>query len=329
MHASGAPRRGAGEAIPGGAGRGAAPRDARGALRERLRAGPPILLDGALGTELERRGAPAAIPLWSTHALLFRPELVCAIHAEYVRAGTELLTANTFRTQHRTLARAGLAAQAARLCALAVHLARQAIGDRAAAHPVWVAGSDPPLEDCFRPDLVPCEAVLEVEHAAHARNLAAAGADLILCETHNCVREARVAVRAARETGLPVLASFVCGSQARLLSGEPLVRGVEAVARAGAAAVLVNCLPIADVTPCLPVLATGGLPFGVYANLGAPATPEGTGWQADAPPAVFAQAGTAWADAGARLVGGCCGTQPAHIRALADRLARGADGVAR
>lgn len=293
-------------------------------LVTRLRVGPALILDGALGTELERRGVPSTLPLWSANALLTRPDLVREIHAEYVAGGAELLTANTFRTQERTLAKAGLGARAAELTALAVRLAREAARTRAAAGEILVAGSDPPLEDCFRPDLVPHATALATEHAAHARRLSRAGVDLVLSETHNCVDEARAAVIAARDAGLPVLASFVCGPGARLLSGEPLASGVEAVARAGALAVLVNCLPIADVAPCLPVLAASGLPFGVYANLGAPKTPAGEGWQADAPPEAFADAGQTWVAAGARLVGGCCGTRPDHVRALARRLRHGA-----
>ena len=120
---------------------------------ERLRAGPALLLDGATGTELERRGAKSALPLWSAHALLHDPALVGRIHADYVEAGAELLTANTFRTQRRTLERDGVGERAAALTARAVALARAAAagGDR----PVHVLGSAPPLEDCFRPDLVP------------------------------------------------------------------------------------------------------------------------------------------------------------------------------
>lgn len=283
-----------------------------------------MILDGALGTELERRGVPSALPLWSAHALLERPDLVRAIHAEYVAAGAEILTANTFRTQERTLARAGFGARAAELTALAVRLAREAAIASAPEGAVLVAGSDPPLEDCFRPDLVPEDATLAAEHAAHVRNLAGAGVDLLLCETQNCVREARAAVAAARETGLPVLVSFVCGPDARLLSGEPLRRGLEAVAEAGADAALVNCLPLADVAACLPVLAASDLPFGVYANLGAPSTPAGEGWQADVAPQAFADAGVTWAAAGARIAGGCCGTRPDHVRALHERLRRAA-----
>ncbi len=102
----------------------------RGALlRSRILSGRPLLLDGATGTELERRGVPSALPLWSAHALLESPQTVAEIHAEYVAAGAEVLTANTFRTQRRTLERAGMGERAEELTALAVSLARRGAGE--------------------------------------------------------------------------------------------------------------------------------------------------------------------------------------------------------
>jgi S-methylmethionine-dependent homocysteine/selenocysteine methylase len=283
---------------------------------DRLCGGPPLLLDGATGTELERHGVPCALPLWSTHALLHQPDQVRRVHADHVAAGAELLTANTFRTQERTLARGGAGGRGAELTALAVRLAREAAAE--APRPVVVLGSAPPLEDCYSPQLVPAAAALAREHARHAENLAAAGADAILVETMNTLREAHAALRAARATGLPVLASFVCGSGARLLSGEPLRDAVVLASAEGAAAVLVNCLPMRDVPACLAVLAAGPLPFGAYANLGAP---EPEGWRRDdRPPEAFAGAARGWLRAGATVIGGCCGTQPEHIAALAQLL---------
>jgi S-methylmethionine-dependent homocysteine/selenocysteine methylase len=290
-------------------------------LAGRLAAGPPVVLDGALGTELERRGVRSALPLWSTHALLQAPALVRTIHREYAEAGAEILTANTFRTQRRTLARAGLGERAEELTRLAIRLAQEAISEtRLSGSQALVAGSAPTLEDCYRPDLVPDDDALAREHAEHAEHLAAAGVDLILCETLNSVREARAAARAAHGTGRPLLVSFVCGSDARLLSGEDLAAGLDAVAPYAPHAVLVNCLPLEDVEPCLRILAAGGLPFGVYANLGAPSEAGGTGWSADAPPELFADAGADWVARGARIAGGCCGTRPQHVAALARRL---------
>ena len=292
----------------------------RGALEARIRSGALLVLDGATGTELERRGVRTTLPLWSAPALLEQPDVVEQIHADYAAAGADVITANTFRTQRRTLARGGLGERAAELTRRAISLARR--GAHAGAGTVFVVGSAPPLEDCYRPDLVPDATALEREHAEHAHNLAEAGVDAILVETMNCVREAIAATRAARATGLPVIASFVCGAEAKLLSGEALDAGVAAVGEAGACAVLVNCLPPSQVPVCLPALARSGLPFGAYANLGAPNDETGFTRSEDCSPAQFAAHAAEWSAAGARLVGGCCGSTPEQLRAVAARLKR-------
>jgi S-methylmethionine-dependent homocysteine/selenocysteine methylase len=297
----------------------------REGLAARIRSGRPVLLDGALGTELERRSADpraTALPLWSTHALLGDASPIREIHRDYRRAGAEILTANTFRTQRRTLARAGLGNRADELTALAVALAREAAtelgtGDGAVDNrPVWVAGSAPPLEDCYHPERVPDDAALAREHAAHARHLVRAGVDAILVETMNCVREAVAALRAARDAGAPVLVSFVCDREARLLSGEPLAEAVDAAAELAPAAIGVNCVPPDAVAACLRVLARSSRPFLVYTNLTGPCAARAE----DATPDAFAAAALGWVRAGAACVGGCCGTTPAHLRTLAARL---------
>jgi S-methylmethionine-dependent homocysteine/selenocysteine methylase len=294
-----------------------------GELRARIEAAHarrarPLLLDGALGTELERRGVASSLPLWSARALLENPGAVAEIHREYMGAGAELLTANTFRTQRRTLAREGQGERAAELTRLAVELARGAA--RGAARTVLVLGSEAPLEDCYRPDLVPDDRALAREHAEHTEQLAAAGADAILVETRNPAREAGAAARAARATGLPFLASFVCGADARLLSGEPLAAGLAAVAPHAPLSVGVNCLAPSALAPCLAELGRSGLPFSVYANLGRPDPVRGFAPSEDCAPEAYAALALGWALAGAALVGGCCGTRPAHIRALARAL---------
>lgn len=296
-----------------------------GGLRARIRAAqegraPAALLDGALGTELEARGFPTPLPLWSARALLERPSLVASIHADYARAGAELLTADTFRTQRRTLLRGGVGERAAELTRLAVSLCLEAAA--AAPRPAWALGSAAPLEDCYRPDLVPEGDALAREHGEHAELLAAAGADGILVETMNCVREAAAAARAAAATGLPVLVSFVCGAGARLLSGERLEAALSAVAEVAPLAVAVNCLPPAEAEACLPILAASGLPFGVYPNLGAPDPERGFAPSHDCSPAELAARARGWLAAGASFVGGCCGTRPAHVRALAELAGR-------
>jgi homocysteine S-methyltransferase len=292
----------------------------RPALSERLRAHRPLVLDGATGTELERRGVPCELPLWSSWGLLEAPDVVRQVHLDYLGAGVDALTAATFRAHARSLAAAGLETRAAELCELAVRLAREAC--EGAGRHALVLGSAAPLEDCYHPERVPDEDALAREHAAHARHLVRAGADAILVETINTLREGVAAARAAREAGAELLVSFVCDREARLLSGEPLREALDAVARFAPAAVGVNCLPPDAVDPCLPVLQRAGAPVLVYANLGVPGAPHGA-HEGDRTPAAFAGAALRWLSAGAACVGGCCGTTPAHLRALVERLRRG------
>ncbi len=282
-----------------------------------------MLLDGATGTELNRRGVNTDLPLWSARALLQAPDVLGQIHGDYVRAGAELITANTFRTHRRSLARAGLGDQAASLTGLAVSIAREAVRAARVGRDCCVAGSLAPLEDCYSPELVPPQAECEREHAEMARHLAEAGVDLILVETMNTIREARAATRAARATGLPVLTSFVCRSDGCLFSGESLTEAVAAIAPLGVAGLLVNCTPSTTIHEPFGELRRAVLAqparvpvTGLYANIGR--TNNISGWTntADVSPLEYAQLASGWLTQGANLIGGCCGTTPAHIAAL-------------
>lgn len=272
------------------------------------------LLDGALGTELTRRGCDTRLPLWSARALLDAPEVVAQIHADYRAAGAEVLTANTFRTNRRALDKAGLGDQVAALTGRAVRLAREAAAG------ARVAGSMAPVEDCYTPSLVPDETALRAEHGELAAALAAAGCDLILVETMNTVREAKIAAEAAAATGLPLWVSFTLGADHALLSGETLTHALAAVRPLNPQAVLVNCIPVAQVAGALEALsaARGGWPvaFGAYANVGH--VDDEVGWTlTDAvSPAAYAAVARGWRAQGATILGGCCGTSPAHIVAL-------------
>jgi S-methylmethionine-dependent homocysteine/selenocysteine methylase len=274
----------------------------------------PLLLDGATGTELERRGVRSTLPLWSSFGLVDAPEVVLAIHRDYVAAGADALTANTFRTQRRVLERTG-AGDPGALTARAVGLARRAAAE--SDRPILVLGSQPPLEDCYEPTRTPPDDALAREHAEHARHLVAAGVDAVLVETMHTQREAVAAARAVRDAGGVPWVSFVCWNGPRLLSGEPLDEALDAVAAFEPVCLGVNCLPATNVRACIPALAAARAPFSVYANLGEPDLVTGFARERCDAPAGFAKELAGWLESGARAVGGCCGTTPAHIAACA------------
>ena len=282
-------------------------------ILERLNQPKPILLDGATGTELNRRGVNISLPLWSAAAIESAPDVLRHIHSEYISAGAEILTANTFRTHARNLIAAGLADRAGELTQRAVEIARSATGEA-----VWVAGSQAPLEDCYAPHRVPDDEALKREHAVMSRHLADAGVDLILVETQNTIRETVASTQAATSTGLPTFVSFVCGTNGRLLSGETLTEAVTALQLFQPAALLVNCIPAESALSMLEELhaAAGEIPFGAYANIGKQ-EPDGTWIDSDAvDPECYARYAESWLKYGAKLIGGCCGTTPLHIRKM-------------
>ncbi len=294
----------------------------RAGLRERLERAEPVLLDGAVGTELLRRGIRTALPLWSAHALLDDESLkvLAQIHEDYARAGAEILITNTFRTTLRALQGAGLGEQWRRVNRRAVeaaHAAAESVSPRSC----LVAGSIAPLEDCYRCDLVPAEETCLREHRRQIELLAELGVDLILIETMNCLREARAALRAAADCGLDVLLSLCPKPPSHLLSGEPLEEAVPELVAAGTSrlrGLLLNCASpeaMEEVYPCFAGL-VGEFPHGLYVHLGHPE--DTVGWRfSDAyQPARFAAWMAQRVEEGARFIGGCCGTTPAHIAAL-------------
>ncbi len=266
------------------------------------------LLDGPLGTQLGARGVPIPAPLWSAWALIHRPEEVSRIHRDYVEAGAEVHTTNTFRTRRRTLPR-----DWSERAHQAVDLLRAELGP---GH--RIAGSLAPLEDCYRPDLSPPEP--RPEHRELAVLLAGAGVDLLLCETFPHVGEGWIAVEEAVATGVPTWASFTAGPEAELLTPDQVRRAALGAIERGAEAVLVNCLPARLTLDYLRPLADLGVPFGAYANAGH--QDDDLGWHADPRDSAPRYAGLAesWIELGATLIGSCCGTGPAHIAELARRF---------
>jgi S-methylmethionine-dependent homocysteine/selenocysteine methylase len=272
-----------------------------------------ILLDGAIGTEIEKRGLPVNLPLWSAHALLMDPNCVFQIHLSYVEAGVDVLTTNTFRTQRRTLAKVGMEGHTERINHLAVSLAVEAA--KVVAKKVMVAGSLAPLEDCYRPDLSPRDGVEEFRELTDI--FAEYGCDLILIETMNNVAEARSALVASQKSGLPYWLSVTPSNRdpLRLLSGESIDEIIKIAAGEGAGALLVNCASMANIETSVSYLNKKiMLPFGGYANNGIP--DEVLGWRFDheLQSTEFSNHIKKLLSLGANIVGGCCGIGPVHIK---------------
>ncbi|MCZ6695406.1 MAG: homocysteine S-methyltransferase family protein [Acidobacteria bacterium] len=295
-------------------------------LSHLLKRSRPVLIDGAVGTELLRRGIPTTLPLWSAHALTSDAgvEALAGIHSDYARAGADILVTNTFRTTRRVLERAGALDSWRSLNERAVEAARRGAA-LSQGRPALVAGSIAPLEDCYRPDLVPERAASLAEHRRQIELLAGLGVDLILIETMNRASETVAALEAAADTDLDVILSLCPKTPDRLLSGETLAEVLPEILDVGGKrlrAILLNCAPpetLEEVYPNLAGLVTDR-PTGLYAHLGAPDEVNGWTLPEHHEPDRYADWILACLAQGARIVGGCCGTTVEHIAALYRRI---------
>ena len=277
-----------------------------------------LILDGATGTELNRRGVDTGLPLWSANALMNDRDakILQQIHEDYLRAGADIITTNTFRTHRRALAPSGNADRALELTRRAVDTARAAIANVKSDLPKFVAGSVSTLEDCYRPDLVPPDDEIRAEHSERIHHLVECDVDLILIETINTIREAVIMARLAIDTGVPVVVSFVCDREGRILSGETLTQAANQLLPLGISAIGVNCGPTPNFAKPLAELeiACGkDFPLIAYGNIGD--VDEKVGWvnTDSANPKAYCEHAVHWH---VKIVGGCCGTTPEHIRQL-------------
>ncbi len=280
-----------------------------------------FLLDGATGSELDRAGVDVGMPLWSAHAILEAPEILKQVHIAYLEAGAQAICTNTFRTHERSLAKAGMGDLAEELTQRAVEIAQIARDE--VNTDALVFGSVAPLEDCYSPDLAPLPKVCEEEHAQMIKHLVNSGVDLVLIETMCSASELCAASIAAMENTDDWALSMCLeqNSTGILLDGKPIDEFVPTLARARF--IGINCYPapkLAEQVTYLRSIAPTHMPIAAYGNVGT-ANDEG-GWiNTDAiDPNIFAEYAMEWVQAGASIVGGCCGTTPKTIKSIQSRL---------
>jgi len=291
----------------------------------------PALLDGGMGRELRFRGVDVPETIWSAGALLTDPDVVRQIHIDYIMAGADIITTNTYGVIRVDLAKIGIQGRFAELTRLACRLAveaRDLAGKNSA-----IAGSLPPLRGSFRPDLVGPIEEIEGLYDEQAK-LMAPHVDFFLCETMSSAAEGRAAVRAACRTGKPVWVAWTLHEDrsGNLRSGESIADAVAALKGLPVSGFLANCCAPESVTKAMSQLvAAGGDWIGGYANTFAPIPQDWTlggeketdgllDLRKELTPEGYAVHAADWLAAGATVVGGCCGTRPAHIAKIRDLM---------
>lgn len=275
----------------------------------------PLLMQGPMGSVLMAdagaRDVPAAF--WN----LAEPQTVMHIHRLYEAAGAHILLTNTFQASHPALERDEIMPPMSEVNRAAVDNAR-------AAHPQVLVGSMGPCGiDWTLPDSPEFRAARDA-YRAQAHALLAAGVDALLLETFTSIRDVEPAIKGACDAadGMPVLVSFVVGEDANLLGDGLTIEGAVLYAeKHGARAVGVNCCSLEAATAAVPrMVRAARTPVMVRPNAGNPVEAEDGSLVWDERPERFAHACVEWLQAGARIVGGCCGTTARTTSALADVL---------
>lgn len=307
---------------------------------------PLVVLDGALATELEQRGADLHDPLWSAKILLEAPELIRDVHLDYFRAGADCAITASYQASVPGFAARGLReSDALNLIARSVELAIEArdmfwaeAGETSGRPLPFVAGSVGPygayLADGseYRGDYDLSEEELIAFHRPRIAALVAAGADMLACETIPCLIEARALARLLREfPAISAWFTFSARDEAHICHGETLAECAALLDdHSQVAAIGVNCTAPQYISGLIRAARSAtSKPIIVYPNSGERYDATTNWWYGETHCDAFGAQAQDWYAAGARIIGGCCRTSPAHISAISDWAHGGASSYER
>lgn len=298
-----------------------------------------ILLDGGMGQELYRRGIQGNEMLWSANALLSDADVVRDIHLEFINAGAQVITTNTYSTKPGRLARVGMGEYTVSLNRIACEMAQDA-RDRSGKADVKIAASIPP-QYSYRPD-IEIDFEQTVSEYEEMVEILDPYVDLYLCETMTDAREALAATTACSSTGKPVWCAwtFKDDGSGLLRSEDRVDATIAEMADVKIDAFMANCSAPESVGEVIRQMhkifdndserGQNGTPMiGGYANGFTPIPPKWKpgniaelGVRRQLTPDVYADFVMGWIADGAQIVGGCCEISPAHIRKIHERLGR-------
>ena len=316
-------------------------------LDNKLRNKEIIVLDGATGSEIERLGATMNSSAWCGVANKTHPDIVRQVHEEYIRAGADVVTANTFSTSRHVLASAGLADETVSINARAVELAREAVNNVSPERPIAVAGSMSNMLAWIPGTVSPDPRFLPTpeeefnNYQEVAQTLAKSGVDLILMEMMTDIEHSSRVIAAAVETGLPVWIGTSCSllsdgslsawnqhmeEPANRLSPDHVEKSNRSYASLIEAMMSFNPQVMGVMHSTVDTTDPGITALFEQWNGPVMAYPESSSMQArigvahEIEPAAFAAHCRDWVERGVQIIGGCCGTTIEHIRAMVNEL---------
>ena len=294
-----------------------------------------IIGDGAMGTELRRRGVkvPSHIEsIWSALALKEAPDTVEKIHTDYIEAGSDYITTNNYAVTRPILSRDNFDNELESLTIKSIEIAKAALS-KTKKRDIKILGSLPPLETSYRADLILKEEEMNKQYSEIA-NILKDKVDIIICETMASALEAKCALKAALETNMPVWLSWTLHGDVRntLPSGETVNQAFLELNGLEPDAYLINCCAANLVTPSIKALRElTDIPIGGYANAENVALDKANSnlklaaerhWDSaiEINEKTYLEEAKLWIKEGASIVGGCCRTKPSYIKELSTNL---------
>ncbi len=270
----------------------------------------PLILDGAMGSMLQKKGLKSQGSMWMSMANLEDPEQVFQIHKEYILAGADIITTNTFRTNPEAVKGFNKRINKNKLVKIAVNLAIQAANGL----PVFIAGSNAPAEDCYQLRRNLTLTKLEANHHKHIELLIDSGCHFVLNETQSHFDEVKIICKYCSKNSIPYVISLFVDESLNLLSGESLKTAIEFIRDYNPLAIGVNCIK-PDTFMRLYTKNKFDFNWGVYLNAGKGSFADEiivTGTSPDEYSNLFKNILLK----SPSFVGGCCGTTPNHIKSL-------------
>ena len=280
----------------------------------------PLIIDGAMGTELMNLGVDLPLPLWSSVANFDEYDKVVDIHKRYINAGSDIITSNTFRTTARTFKKAGYtdgkANEISKRCTSeAIKAAKEAINDKN----VLLAGSIAPLEDCYEPDRFPGKIKARKEFEEIIQNIDSCGVDIFLFETMGNFEEIETILELSRGLNQKRWLSIVLKNETSILDGTSLEKTIKLLKNYELDMLLINCTPIDVITNSLDLFTSlwDGR-WGTYPNAGKNMPSKEGKFESKVEDNLFSDTLERYLNLGALVLGACCGSTPNTIRKIRD-----------
>ena len=282
----------------------------------------PLIMDGAMGTELIRRGIELPLPLWSSMSNINQYDQVMNIHKDYIDAGSDILTTNTFRTTPRTFIKAGYSQNESKIiseqcCNMAIKAAKHAVKKKN----TLIAGSVAPLEDCYEPLHFPGKEIAKKEFQLIIKRIIRNGVDILLFETMGNYDEIESVLHVSKDIDIPRWLSIVLKNKNSILDGTQLKKVVELANKNKIDMVLINCTPINIISDALDIfLGYRKGKWGIYPNAGEHMPTKDGKFVSKLDDESFCRTIQDYITLGASVVGSCCGSTPNTVRKISNMI---------